>query len=560
MDIVSVLQFVTRIVAVLFLVSIVAVAHPVEAQVNTNDSIAGTALSLADAVHAAQRASPVLSIARNAITRAQGQQYQARSGLFPQLNGSANYTRTLQSQFQAALNSGASSDTSTHVAAPPAPCNQYILDASAPIATRLAGLEQYAQCSSANGGGFGGINFSQIGFGSPNSYTLALSASQNLFTGGRLTGQIQTAAAGRRSAQIEMNAQSAQLILDVTQTYYTAALSDRLLQIAQSSLQQAEDQLKQTQLQQRVGKASEFDLLRATVSRDNQRPIVIQRQSDRQIAYLRLAQLLHLPLEQSLHLTTSIEDSTAVPPGVQLANAISPDTAASRRAPVREAAENVKAQQGQLQIARSGWFPSLVLSSAYSRVAYPSGGIPAWGNFYPNWTVALAASLPIFNGGRVHGDMMVAEANLRDAHDRLRQARDNSALDTRAAINALQQAEATLGANQGTAEQAQRAYEIAQVRYREGISTQLELNDARNQLAQALTNRAQAARDVLVARVRLALLPDLPLQTQGAGQINLSQQQQVQMPQQQSTQQQGQSLSQPMTASPVQSNTPGGGF
>ena len=166
---------------------------------------------------------------------------------------------------------------------------------------------------------FGGINFSQIGFGSPNAYTLALNASQNLFTGGRITGQMQVATAGRRAAQIEMSAQRAQLILDVTQAYYAAALSGRLLQIAQASLQQAEDQLKQTQLQQRVGNGSEFDLLRATVSRDNQRPIVIQRQSDRQIAYLQLEQLLHLPLDRPLRLTTSIEDTTAVPPGVQLA-------------------------------------------------------------------------------------------------------------------------------------------------------------------------------------------------------------------------------------------------
>jgi hypothetical protein len=102
-------------------------------------------------------------------------------------------------------------------------------------------------------------------------------------------------------------------------------------------------------------------------------------------------------------------------------------------------------------------------------------------------------------GGRIHGDELIARANLRDARDRLQQARDNAALDARNALNALQQAEATLASNQSTAAQAQRAYDIAQVRYREGISTQLDLNDARNQLAQALTNRAQASRDVLVA-------------------------------------------------------------
>ena len=66
----------------------------------------------------------------------------------------------------------------------------------------------------------------------------------------------------------------------------------------------------------------------------------------------------------------------------------------------------------------------------------------------------------------------------------------------------------------GTIAQAQRAYEIAELRYREGISTQLELNDTRIQLTFAQGNAALAARNLQVARARVALLPDLPL---GAG-------------------------------------------
>ena len=62
-------------------------------------------------------------------------------------------------------------------------------------------------------------------------------------------------------------------------------------------------------------------------------------------------------------------------------------------------------------------------------------------------------------------------------------------------------------------EQAQRAYAIAEVRYEEGISTQTELGDARVQLQQALANRAQSARDLRVARLRLELLEQLPLGT-----------------------------------------------
>ena len=89
--------------------------------------------------------------------------------------------------------------------------------------------------------------------------------------------------------------------------------------------------------------------------------------------------------------------------------------------------------------------------------------------------------------------------------------RRRAALDTRSALAALRAAEATYNASAGTSQQATRAYQIADVRYREGISTQLELNDSRLMLEQAEANRAQAARDLQIARVRMALLPALPL-------------------------------------------------
>src|SRR6185312_12054224 len=66
-------------------------------------------------------------------------------------------------------------------------------------------------------------------------------------------------------------------------------------------------------------------------------------------------------------------------------------------------------------------------------------------------------------------------------------------------------------ASEGTVEQAVQAYRIAEVRYREGISPQTELSDSRISLQQAQANRAQAARDLQVARVRFALLHDLPI-------------------------------------------------
>ena len=63
----------------------------------------------------------------------------------------------------------------------------------------------------------------------------------------------------------------------------------------------------------------------------------------------------------------------------------------------------------------------------------------------------------------------------------------------------------------------------AELRYREGLSTQLELSDARLLLQQAQNQRAVAARTVQLARVRLGLLPDLPLSAASAATAAASQ-------------------------------------
>ena len=123
--------------------------------------------------------------------------------------------------------------------------------------------------------------------------------------------------------------------------------------------------------------------------------------------------------------------------------------------------------------------------------------------------------MPLYTGGRVKGENVVAAANVTEAQSAVQQTREFAALDARQAVATLEQAAATLAASAGTAEQASRAYNIADVRYREGLSTQLELTQSRILLQQARWNRAQASRDFQVARLRLALLKDLPLGSGG---------------------------------------------
>jgi outer membrane protein TolC len=480
-------------------------------------------LSLDEAIRLAARESQSLQIARASVMRADGQQKQALSLYLPQVNSSLAYAHTLRSQFSA-LASGPP-DTST-APKPQALCAP-VIPVNATPAERQAALNQASTCAAALG-----IDFAKVGFGARNAYTLGLTVSQSVFSGGRNSGQNAAANAGRRSAEIEVTAQRAQLALDATQAYFDAVLADRLADIADTTLKQTEELLRQTQLARRVGNQSEFELLRATVTRDNQRPVLITRRGERDVAYLRLKQLLSLPLDEPLVLTTPIDEPAAVsrviaanahtsPSGNATIDSLVPlptsDTTTSHRAPVRESEELVRAQEGLLKVAQADRLPTLSLSTSYQRLFFPSGAFPIFNQFTENWTVGGSIGLSLFSGRRVSGQIEVAQANLDEARARLQQSRELAALDTRVALNQLQAAEAAFEASRGTSRQAQRAYTIDQLRYREGISTQTDLTQSRLLLEQAEVNRALSARDLAVARARVALIRDLPVSTTALG-------------------------------------------
>ncbi len=458
-------------------------------------------LSLDAALRLASGSSEQVALARAGEQRSRGLLAQARSAFLPTVNTSLNWQKQLQNQFAAASRGG-----------------------GAPTG---GGADTT--------GGAAENPFTRI-FASQYNFNFGLTASQTLFNAGT-SASVRAARLGRESAELGITTAQTQVQLDVTQSYYDALLSDRLVTIADSALVQSERALRQVQLTRSVGTSSEFDLIRAQVTRDNQRPAWLRERTNRELAYVRLKQLLNVADDRPLTLTDSIVEATVVTapvvattpttvnvsasdvlmidPAVQARVArtvASADTVASRRAPVRQALKGLEVAQQQLKVSKAQRLPTLAATTNYQRLAYPVGVLPtALNDFLPNWTVGVGLSYPLFTGGRVRGDILAAQAGVIEAQQRLRQAEEGAALDARTSTLRLTEAEATWQASVGTAEQAQRAFTIAEVRFREGISTQLELSETRVQLQQALGNRARAARDLQVARKRLELLRDLPL-------------------------------------------------
>jgi outer membrane protein TolC len=470
----------------------------------TTADVPAAPLTLEQVLALAEKRSETIAISRAGVQRAEGERTRARSGLYPQLSASASYDRALASEFEGIFDTG---DV---------------------------------------GGGDDEGGFEDLPFGRENTWRISLALSQNLYTGGRQTAQNRIAEAGREAASLGVSTSRAQLLFDVTQAYYDATLSDRLVRIAEATREQADATLRQTQAGFDAGTQPEFELVRARVTRDTQTPLVIRQRANREVALLRLKQLLDLPQDFNLQLADSLGDER-LPPPAAFAASVAPfeqsrpfadpaavsvatpaDIAVPDRTVVDEAAAAVRLREASLSLTEAQRKPQVSLNSTYTRLAYPVNFLPAFDR--SNWSVGATLNIPVLTGGRQRGDEQVARAELEQARLQLRQTQELAALDSRSAWAELIAARAAWEASAGTVQQAGRAHEIADVRYRAGVSTQLELSDARLLLQQAEVNRAQAARDLQVARARMALLPDLPLGT-ASPRLPQGQPQQVPVPQ-----------------------------
>jgi outer membrane protein len=349
----------------------------------------------------------------------------------------------------------------------------------------------------------------EIPFGSAHAYRAGLTASYTVFSGGRALAQSRAATSSRRAAELGHTSTRAQVRLQVTEAYYDALLADRLHAIAGWTLEQAESTYRRIALVSGAGRAPEFDVVRAKAGRDRQLPVVIQREADRDIALLRLRQLLHMPASAEITLPRDVVGVIAPPPalGADLASR----RAIANRTAVREAAESVTRGEQLVHASEAGRLPAVTLTSTYERVAYPLEGMPSWKSSRANWTVGARVDFPVLTGGRQQGSDVQARAELDAARARLRLTQQVAELDTRSSLARLEAAEASFLATATSVEEAERAYAIAMLRYREGVSIQLELSDARLLVEQARADQARAARDVSIERVRAALLTDLPL-------------------------------------------------
>lgn len=366
-------------------------------------------------------------------------------------------------------------------------------------------------------------------FNQPNTYFTNLSVSQPIFQGGRVAAASRGASRVRAASRLAENEARDQLAFDVQWAYLQALFAARVAEIQLESYRLAGERLTLAEQMLAAGRAARYDVLRARVEQANIEPLLIQARSDADQAQLELKRLVNLPAGQLLRLTTAI-DSTMIARMVARADAVlavEPQQAAERRPVVQAAELTAQARRDGIAVARADYLPTIGFTGQLGYGAFPRTGFPSErgrlvpvpcpdgsaddrvctqqnGGWFPDRSLGITVSWPIFQGMRTRGNVALARAQADLAQLQLAQTRERATIEFARARDELGRARAVYAARRETVSEAEEAFRLASLRFTRGLATQLEVSDAQLALTSAQTTEARARYDLYLAAAAVA--------------------------------------------------------
>ncbi len=338
-----------------------------------------------------------------------------------------------------------------------------------------------------------------IRIGSLNAYSAALSLSQPLFRAGKVGKALKVAKLFTRFSEEGQRSTRADVILAVHEAYYQVLLAGRLLEVNRQNEAQTLRHLERTRKLFAQGQVSEFDTLRAWVSSINIRPTVIAAENALEITRNTLKNLIGVPYDVALELRDSLSFRPRPLPTLEEAIRL----AEAQRPELRQLELEVRMRRLNIGIIRADILPSLNLIGTWQSQAQSDRSDFGDQGFVKSLSAGLQLTIPIFDGMRTYARMDKARAEHRTAVYTLQKIKEEIHVQVKSLLYSVEEARKTIEAQQGNIDQARRALELAELRYREGQATLLDLDDSRLALNQAQTNYYQAVYNYLIARINL---------------------------------------------------------
>lgn len=350
--------------------------------------------------------------------------------------------------------------------------------------------------SATSGGGGTPVGFLIIPAPSSNVYDARLVLQYPLYSGGRIEAQVAMAEANLRGAEATFDRIKQQIVFGVRQAYFSLLLAQAGLRAAEHSTAQANEILRVAKARVATGVSPRFDQVQAEVTVATAQQTQVRARNTVAQAMQGLNALLNMHLETPLLLPDPFAMiSVATPTDRLLARAL------ELRSEVVEVRARQAAAQAAIEVAESGGRLNFGLSGMYDYGN--SGAFGPGADLSSKWSVTLAATLAVSDGGLTRERVSEARQRLEQLKALEVQQRQTVELDVRQAYLNLQSAREELVGAGALMAQAAEALRLANVRFAAGVGTNLEVVSAQTSSSQAEVAKAQAEFNYSVARAAL---------------------------------------------------------
>ena len=284
------------------------------------------------------------------------------------------------------------------------------------------------------------------------------------------------------------------LIKQVKQSFYAVLLAQESLKVVTQVYDNAMKNFERTEQRYNVGKASEVDYLRAQVTVMNAEPNVSSAQNAVVLATWQLKAVMGIDLNTNIKVAGSLSDYTN-----EMLNPYVTEDDLSNNSTLLQLGIQDRILESTIRMQKKQYLPTLAASINYNYSAMGDSEL----RWFPSSTAALSLNIPIFDGFQKHYTIKQSKVNKQtlelqreDTERNLRIGMRNYNDQMALCIKNYKAANATVGI-------AQKSYDISEKMYEVGKATLVELNDAQLALEQAQLTQAQAIYNFMVAKASL---------------------------------------------------------
>ena len=311
---------------------------------------------------------------------------------------------------------------------------------------------------------------------------------------GRTGGAYDAAVAGQEESESSIAKTQINVAMDVRVRYYTALAERDLVQVSQDTLDNQHKHVDEISQMVGAGTRPKIDLSSAQVNYDTAELTLVRQQNAFSVAKVLLNQAMGV--ENDIDYGLTVPSETPLEAELQSLDQVMAEALQARPEFAEMAAQIAQADAGRI-VARAAYFPAL---SGSSRINGSKVDNLPWGW---NWFVGVGLNWNFFNGNLAPQQTAEAEAQvaaLQATRDGLHQQVRAELMQQRLAV---QEAKHRVIVATHAAATADERLELAEGRYKAGVSSVLELDDAQVSKVKSHFEKVQAQYDLSTARARL---------------------------------------------------------